>query len=514
MNTEGRILVGRGAEPVYLALAMANRHGLIAGATGTGKTVTLQGLAEGFSAAGTPVFAADVKGDLAGLSQTGAGGAALTERAGKLGITYEPDSFPVMFWDIYGEQGTPIRATVSEMGPMLLGRLLGLNDTQAGVLTLAFKLADDENLLLLDLKDLQALLAAMADRAGELSKRYGNVTKPTIGAIQRQLLVLQQQGGDHFFAEPALEIADLMRRDPDGRGIINILAADKLINNPQLYATFLLWLLSELFERLPEIGDPDKPVLVFVFDEAHLLFTDAPASLVQKIEQVVRLVRSKGVGVYFCTQNPLDVPDTVLGQLGNRVQHALRAYTPRDQRAVKAAADTFRSNPALDTATVISELGKGEALVSMLDGSGVPAMVSRALIRPPQSRIGPITPQERQTLITASPLAGRYGTLIDRDSAFEMLQRRAAQTGSAAQQAAPAPMPSQAQGGAPQSGGLLGGVLGGILGESAPRGRGASNRMPMGEAIVRTVARSMASTAGRQITNAIIRGVLGGLTRR
>jgi uncharacterized protein len=490
-----------GGKPDVLALGLANRHGLVTGATGTGKTVTLQVLAEGFSSRGVPVFAADIKGDLSGISQAGEAKDFIVKRAQELGITYEPDRFPVMFWDIFGEAGTPIRATVSEMGPLLLGRLLGLNDVQEGVLNIAFKLADDQGLLLLDMKDLRALLAEMADEADELVKTYGNVSKATVGAIQRQLLVLEQQGGGKFFAEPALDIADLMRVDRDGRGFVSILAADKLMASPQLYATFLLWLMSELFEQLPEVGDPDKPKLVFFFDEAHLLFNDAPAPLLQKIEQVVRLIRSKGVGVYFVTQNPLDVPDTVLAQLGNRVQHALRAFTPRDQKAVKAAADTFRQNPRLDTAQVIMELGKGEALVSFLEGNGVPAMVDRALVLPPSARVGPVTPAERQATIAASPLRGKYDEVVDRDSAFEMLQRKAKEAADAAA-------------GQGQGGGFLGSVLGSVLGTGTTASGRPSTRMSTTEVVVRSVARSMASTAGRQIANALLRGVLGGLTRR
>jgi uncharacterized protein len=493
-----RILVAKSDRPDFLTLAFGNRHGLVTGATGTGKTVTLQVLAEGFSKRGVPVFAADIKGDLSGISAKGEGKDFILKRAKDVGIAYEPDRFPVIFWDVFGEEGVPVRATLSEMGPLLLGRLLGLNDVQEGVLNIAFKLADDEGLLLLDMKDLRALLAEMADRADELQKQYGNVTKATIGAIQRQLLVLEQQGGDKFFAEPALDIADLMRTDQDGRGYVSILAADKLMAAPQLYATFLLWLMSELFEQLPEVGDPDRPKLVFFFDEAHLLFDEAPPALLQKIEQVVRLIRSKGVGVYFVTQNPLDVPDTVLAQLGNRVQHALRAFTPRDQKAVKAAADTFRQNPKVDTAKAIMELGKGEALVSFLEDNGVPAMVDRALVLPPSARVGPVTPEERRATIAASPVKGKYDATVDRESAFEILQRKAE---SAAAE----------QGGS--GGGILGSVLGSVFGSDASGGR-RSTRMSTTEVVVRSVARSMASTAGRQIANALLRGVLGGLTRR
>ncbi|WP_186394204.1 helicase HerA-like domain-containing protein [Stappia sp. TSB10GB4] len=422
-----RIFIGASDKPEYLTLKLANRHGLITGATGTGKTVSLQILAEGFSNAGVPVFCADVKGDLAGIAAAGDPKDFLEKRAAQIGFLedYIYEDFPTLFWDLFGEQGHPIRATVSEMGPLLLSRLMDLNPTQEGVLNIAFKLADDEGLLLLDLKDLQALLAHVAERSSELSGLYGNVTKASVGAIQRQLLVLERQGGNAFFGEPALDIRDMMRTTRDGRGVVSVLAADKLMGAPRLYATFLLWLLSELFEELPEIGDPEKPKLVFFFDEAHLLFSEAPKALLEKVERVVRLIRSKGVGVYFVTQNPLDVPDTVLAQLGNRVQHALRAYTPREQKAVKAAAQTFRPNPDLDTERTIMELGVGEALVSMLEGKGVPSIVQRTLIRPPSSRLGVLSAEERAEMLKASPLAGVYDETIDRHSAFEMLQQRA-----------------------------------------------------------------------------------------
>jgi DNA helicase HerA-like ATPase len=498
----GKIFVGKSEKPEYLTLKFGNRHGLVTGATGTGKTVTLQVLAEGFSANGVSVFAPDVKGDLAGIAAVGEARDFLVKRAQDIGIEYQPDQFPALLWDLTGAQGAPIRATISEMGPVLLSRLLNLNDTQEGVLNIAFKLADDEGMLLLDLKDLRALLAEMATRSDELMATYGNVSKVTVGAIQRQLLVLEQQGADKFFGEPALEIADLIRTDRDGRGYINILAADQLMNNPRLYATFLLWLLSELFEQLPEVGDPDKPKIVFFFDEAHLLFNEAPKPLLEKVEQVVRLIRSKGVGVYFVTQNPLDVPDTVLAQLGNRVQHALRAFTPRDQKAVKAAAETFRPNPKLDTALVIMELGKGEALVSFLEDNGTPSIVERTLIRPPQARVGPITPQERTDIIAQSPIRGRYDLTVDRESAFETLKARR----EAATPAAPTPGPA--------GGGMLGGILGDIFGTGTTAGGRPSTRMSTTETVVKSVARSMASTAGRQIANALIRGVLGGLAKR
>ncbi len=500
MIDQARIFVAKGPQPEYLTLAFGNRHGLITGATGTGKTVTLQVLAEGFSARGVPVFAADIKGDLSGVSQRGEAKDFILKRAADVGITYRPDQFPVQFWDIFGEQGTPIRATISDMGPLLLARMLQLNDVQEGVLNVAFKLADDQGLLLLDLKDLRALLADMAENAAELMKSYGNVSRASVGAIQRQLLVLEQQGGDKFLGEPALALADIGLLDANGRGTINILAADKLVAAPQLYATFLLWLMSELFEQLPEVGDLDKPKLVFFFDEAHLLFADAPPALLQKIEQVVRLIRSKGIGIYFITQNPLDVPDTVLGQLGNRVQHALRAFTPRDQKAVKAAAETFRPNPDIDTARVISELGKGEALVSFLEGNGVPAIVQRALILPPAGRVGAITPAERQAIQQNSPVGNKYETVVDRDSAFEMLQRRITQGEAPAE---------TGQG----NGGFLGGVLGSVFGGSSS-GKGSSGRMSTSEAVIRSVTRTIATTAGREITQAILRGVLGGRSRR
>nr|MBS0020719.1 DUF853 family protein [Gammaproteobacteria bacterium] len=417
MTNDG-ILIGKGAGPLYLRPRLANRHGLIAGATGTGKTVSLQVLAEGFSSIGVPVFLADVKGDLAGLSQPGGMQAAFRERAQAVGREpYLPEAFPVVYWDLFGTQGHAVRATVSEMGPLLLSRLLELNDTQEGVVNVAFRVADDEGLLLLDFKDLRAILSYAAENAGSLRNRYGSVSSASIGAIQRRLLVLESQGAEHFFGEPGLDIWDLMRHDERGRGYISVLAADRLIHSPRLYSTFLLWLLAELFEELPEVGDPDKPRLVFFFDEAHLLFDAAPRALVDKVEQVVRLIRSKGIGVYFVSQNPLDIPDAVLGQLGNRIQHALRAFTPRDQRAVKAAADTFRRNPNLDTAEVITALGVGEALVSTLDEKGIPTPVDRALICPPTSRVGPVAPDERARVVAASPVAGRYDQLLDRQSA-------------------------------------------------------------------------------------------------
>ena len=429
-----------GGGPQLLDLKRANRHGLIAGATGTGKTVTLQGIIEGFSKVGVPSFVADVKGDLSGLAMAGAPQAkthaAFAARAAEIGDTdWTYADNPVQFWDLYGEQGHPIRTTVSEMGPLLLSRLMDLNEVQEGVMTIAFHVADKEGLLLLDLDDLQAMLAHCASRADELTTSYGNVSKQSIGAIQRSLLQLRTQGGDHFFGEPALEMDDFIRTDDRGRGIVNILAADKLMAAPKLYSTFLLWLMSELFEHLPEVGDPDKPKLVFFFDEAHLLFDDAPKALLDKIEQVVRLIRSKGVGVYFITQNPIDIPDTVAGQLGNRVQHALRAFTPRDQAAVRSAAETFRANPGVDVATAITELKVGEALVSLLQADGSPAPVERTLIKPPASRVGPVTPQERAVMIQTDAIGDKYDTAIDRESAEEIL---AAKTQEAAASAAAA----------------------------------------------------------------------------
>ena len=421
-----------------LLLRYGNRHGLIAGATGTGKTVTLQILAEGFSRAGVPVFTADVKGDLSGMCVAGSPEHKLHEklisRAETIGLDdYGYDAFPVVFWDVFGEQGHPIRATISEMGPLMLSRMLDLNETQEGVLNIAFRAADDAGLLLLDLKDLRAMLVEVAQNAAALSTTYGNVSSASVGAIQRRLLVLENQGAEKFFGEPALKLNDLIRHTPDGRGQVNILAADKLLQSPRLYATFLLWLLSELFEELPEVGDPDKPVMAFFFDEAHLLFDDAPKALINKVEQVARLIRSKGVGVYFVTQNPADVPDDVLGQLGNRVQHALRAYTPRDRKALRAAAETFRPNPAFDSEEVMTQLGVGEALVSTLEAKGRPSMVARTLIRPPSSQIGPASAEARAAAMSGSPVAGLYDETIDRESAFERLQAEAAAAAEAAE---------------------------------------------------------------------------------
>ncbi|MEJ6010720.1 helicase HerA-like domain-containing protein [Novosphingobium aquae] len=431
--------LGSNGERQELRLSRANRHGLIAGATGTGKTVTLQTMAEQFSQAGVPVFMADVKGDLAGVSMAGSAdfkhAATLEARAKEIGIDpYTYHDNPAIFWDLYGEKGHPIRTTISEMGPLLLSRLMGLNETQEGVLTVAFKWADDNGLLLIDFDDLQQVLMTCAENASELASSYGNISKASVGTIQRQLLSFESQGADKFFGEPAFEIHDFIRLDENGKGVINVLAADKLMQNPKLYATFLLYLLSELFEALPEVGDAEKPKLVFFFDEAHLLFDDAPQALFEKIEQVVRLIRSKGVGVFFITQNPIDIPDKIAGQLGNRVQHALRAFTPRDQKAIRAASETFRINPDLDVETAITELKVGEALVSVLDEQGAPTIVQRTLVAPPRSRLGPVSEKERAIIQSISPFDGKYDTLVDRESAEEVLQAKAADAAAAAQQ--------------------------------------------------------------------------------
>ncbi|SFK22574.1 helicase HerA-like domain-containing protein [Methylocapsa palsarum] len=508
-NPPGQILVGKGDRFEHLILALGNRHGLVAGATGTGKTVTLQLLAEGFSRAGAAVFAADVKGDLAGVAMPGDSKPHFVARAREIGAPYKPDSFPVAFWDLFGEQGHPIRATLSDVGPLLLARLLELNDIQEGVLNIAFKVADESGLLLIDLKDLRAMLRHVSENASDLTARYGNIAASSVGAILRQLLVLENQGAANFFGEPALDIHDFLRTDANGRGIINILSADKLMRSPRLYATFLLWMLSELFEKLPEVGDLDKPKLVFFFDEAHLLFERAPASLLAAIEQVVRLIRSKGVGVYFVTQNPVDIPDSVLGQLGNRVQHALRAFTPRDQKAVRAAAETFRANPSFNTAAVITQLGVGEALVSMLDEKGSPEIVARALIAPPSARVGPITLEERRSLIQSSSLLGKYDTPVDRISAFERLENP-----SAAQADQPGGQPGDAA--ATPTGGLLdrlGGAIGGFFGKTSGTSVGKRQRMSPGEMAVRSAVQSAARSAGTQIARAIMRGILGGRSK-
>jgi len=504
------ILVARHeAIECFLLPALANRHGLITGATGTGKTITLQTLAENFSRLGVPVFMADVKGDLTGISQAGKIGEKLAAILAERKI--EPPvsrACPTTVWDVFGEQGHPVRATVSDMGPLLLSRMLALNETQQGVLQLVFKIADDNGLLLLDLKDLRAMLQHVGDNASDFTTEYGNVSAASIGAIQRGLMQIQEQGGDKFFGEPMLNIADFMQTD-NGHGVINILAADKLLNAPRLYATFLLWLLSELFETLPEVGDLDQPKLVFFFDEAHLLFREAPSALVERIELVVRLVRSKGVGVYFVTQNPLDVPDSVLAQLGNRVQHALRAFTPRDQKAVKSAASTMRANPGLDIETAITELAVGEALISFLDAKGRPSVTERVFVLPPGSQIGPITPAQRQALIANSLVAGVYEKFVDRESAYEKLKGRAVAASDAADSAqaqrgtaAPGTTGSATPGAA--GGGLLGGLNDILFGTTGPRG---GKHDGIAQAMAKSAARTMGSTVGRQI----IRGVLGSL---
>ena len=516
-DTDQKIFIGKGEQSAWLTLGLANRHGLVTGATGTGKTVSLQVMAEGFARAGVPVFAADIKGDLSGISEVGEAKDFIVKRASEMELSFQPDQFSTVFWDVFGEQGHPVRATVSEMGPLLLSRMMDLNDVQEGVMNIAFRVADEQGLLLLDMKDLRAILSFIAEHAAELTTQYGNVSKQTVGTIQRQLLVLENQGGASFFGEPALALKDFMRTDNDGRGMINILVADKLMQSPRLYATFLLWMLSELFEELPEAGDPPKPKLVFFFDEAHLLFDDAPKALMDKVQQVVRLIRSKGVGVYFVTQNPIDVPDKVLAQLGNRVQHALRAFTPRDQKAVAAAADTFRPNPKLDTAQVITQLGKGEALVSFLEGNGTPAMVERVMIRPPTARIGPITPEERKAIINNSPLKGKYDTTIDSESAYEVLQKRVAGTAASAD--------GSAGGGGGGVLGQIGAIVGTIFGTNVSRGR-----MSTGQVIARSVTRSvtnkvvgglaadlgksMGGSIGGSVGRALVRGALGGLLRR
>jgi DNA helicase HerA-like ATPase len=485
MTTSNHILLGAGARKIYLDPRYANRHGLIAGATGTGKTITLQVMAESFSRIGVPVFVSDVKGDLSGISQSGSPHPKIDERIRKIGITdFQFAAAPTVFWDLFGVQGHPIRATISDLGPLLLARLLDLNDTQEGVLTVAFEFADDEGLLLLDMNDLRTTLQYVGDNAKTFAREYGNVSKQSIGAILRRLLVIEREGGDQFFGEPALDLHDMIRVRPDGTGQVNVLAADQLMNSPRVYSTFLLWLLSELFEELPEVGDMDKPRFAFFFDEAHLLFKDAPRALLDKVEQVVRLIRSKGVGVYFVTQNPLDVPESVLGQLGNRVQHALRAFTPKDQKAVRTAAQTFRTNPALDTATVITELGVGEALVSVLQDGGVPSVVDRTLLSPPESHMGAITPGERRVAIGSSPFAGRYDNTIDRESAHELLRRRAEKAAKQAQERDELDAGSATK-------------------KARPR------RQSVGEAFIKSLARTVGSQIGRQL----MRGILGSMKR-
>jgi DNA helicase HerA-like ATPase len=512
-----RLLIGKGNDQQWLLAALANRHGLVAGATGTGKTVTLQALAEGFSDLGVPVFAADVKGDLSGIAMTGEAKPKLAERAQQVGLDgYGPQAYPVVFWDVFGTSGHPVRATISEMGPLLLARLLDLSDVQESVLALVFKYCDDNGLLLLDFKDLKAALSFVAQNAKTLGADYGLVSTASVGAIQRALIQLETDGAEHFFGEPALDLNDLMRQDMTGHGIVNVLAADVLYQKPRLYSTFLLWLLSELFERLPEAGDLPRPKLVFFFDEAHLLFKDAPKALVDKVEQVVRLIRSKGIGVYFVTQNPLDLPDSVLGQLGNRVQHALRAFTPRDQKAVKAAAETFRANPKFDVAEVITQLGVGEALVSPLLDGGVPGIVDRTMIRPPRSRIGAITPDERKNVIARSPVGGKYEQAIDRESAYEKLTGRAqSPSSSSGSQPVPSDTPFDAAPPAPRGGKWK--ATPSIAPPSASRSSGAASRSSRGdtvmEAALKSVTRSLASQVGREVGRQLLRGVLGSLTR-
>ena len=479
---EGRIFLGKSAAGAEcLELKLANRHGLVTGATGTGKTVSLQVMAEGFSAAGVPVFAADIKGDLSGISAMGEKKDGLVKRANEIGLDdWTNTSFPTVFWDLFGEQGHPIRATVQEMGPLLLSRLMELNETQEGVLNIIFRVAADEKMLLLDLKDLRALANDVGQRGKSLMTKYGNVSAISVGAIQRRLLVLEEQGAANFFGEPALDIRDFIKTTSDGRGTINILAADKLMKSPRLYATFLLWMLAQLFDKLPEVGDPDKPKLVFFFDEAHLLFNEAPKALLDQVERVTRLIRSKGVGVYYVTQNPRDVPNSVSAQLGNRIQHALRAFTPIEQKGIRAAAETFRPNPALDVERVIQELKVGEALVSVLHKGGEPSMVQRTLIRPPSARIGPITPEQRKSLIEASPLFGKYEETVDRDSAYEMLEKRVGEA-AAAQEA---------------DSNSWGSIL---MGEGGGKGR----RQGYGEAFTKSLVRTVASSVGRAIAGAI-----------
>jgi DNA helicase HerA-like ATPase len=496
------LIAQHGDVQCFLRPDKANRHGLITGATGTGKTITLQTLAEGFSRIGVPVFLADIKGDLTGISQAGHLGDKLAKVIAERGLpTPQPLACPTTLWDVFGAQGHPVRATVSDLGPLLLGRMLNLNETQEGVLQLVFKIADDQGLLLLDLKDLRTMCQHVGDNASQFTTAYGNISAASIGAIQRGLLQIESQGGDKFFGEPMLNIADFMQTDGQGHGMVNVLAADKLMNSPRLYATFLLWLLSELFEQLPEVGDLEKPKLVFFFDEAHLLFNDAPKALLERIELVVRLVRSKGVGVYFVTQNPLDIPDTVLGQLGNRVQHALRAFTPRDQKAVKSAAETMRPNPKLDIAAAITELGVGEALVSLLDEKGRPTITERVYVLPPGSQIGPITPAQRQALIANSVVAGVYEKTLDRESAYERLAQQTQERLAQAQ----AETQAKEQ---PAGGGLLD-SLGGILGGGAKRTRASA-----GEQLIKSAASSIGREVGRQIIRGVLGSILGGGKRR
>ena len=494
---DGKIFVGKSIKPEYLDLKLANRHGLITGATGTGKTVTLQVLAEGFSAAGVPVFAADIKGDLSGIAAVGEPKDFLVKRAGEVGLgdTSQQRAYPSIFWDVFGEQGHPIRATVQDMGPLLLSRLLELNEVQEGVLNIAFRVAADEKMPLVDLKDLRSLMNNIAERSKEIGAKYGNVAATSVGSIQRRFLVLEEQGANQFFGEPALDIMDFMRLAPDGRGVINLLAADRLMEKPRLYATFLLWMLSKMWMTLPEVGDQPKPKLVFFFDEAHLLFSDAPKALLERIEQVARLIRSKGVGVYFITQNPLDVPNSVSAQLGNRVQHALRAFTPQEQKAVKAAATTFRKNPDLDTEKVIMELKVGEALVSMLENKGEPSMVQRTFIRPPEGRLGPVSKDERLSVIEYSPVFGKYEEAVDRESAHEMLTKR---TEAAAQEA------NAGEGGS-WADVIFGG--GAATGSKTGTKRG---QQGMGDMIGKELQRSISRTIATTIKNIIVGSIKGG----
>jgi uncharacterized protein len=518
MADDGIFIGTGGGAKQMLNLKRANRHGLIAGATGTGKTVTLQGMAESFSKIGVPVFISDVKGDISGMAMAGSPQSKMHEifaaRAAEIGETdWAYKDNPVQFWDLFGEQGHPIRTTISEMGPLLLARLMDLNEVQEGVLTIAFHVADKDGLLLLDLDDLQAMLVSCAERADELSTTYGNVSKQSVGTIQRSLLQLRSQGGEHFFGEPALDLSDFIQCDDQGRGMVNILAADKLMQSPKLYSTFLLWMLSELFETLPEVGDPDKPKLVFFFDEAHLLFNDAPKALLEKIEQVVRLIRSKGVGVYFITQNPIDIPDTVAAQLSNRVQHALRAFTPRDQAAVKSAATTFRANPGVDVETVITELKVGEALVSVLQADGSPTPVERTLIKPPCSRVGPLTPQERGVMITTDAIGDKYDTLIDRESAEEILQAKAGEASAAAEEAEAAEEAAKL---AAQQAKLQAKADAAAAKEAARQAK-EDAKPGIADKMIQSAARSVASSVGRQVANSVgkslLRGLLGGLFR-
>ena len=500
-----QILLGKSDRPVYLLGKYGNRHGLVAGATGTGKTVSLMTIAEGFSRMGVPVFMPDVKGDVAGLAVAGANDEKVRKRAAAVGVEgYAPEPNTVVFWDLYGKEGHPLRTTVSEVGPMLLGRMLQLNDVQIGTLEIAFKLADDRGLLLLDFDDVRALLAYVADTRKEISKAYGLVSTQSVAAIQRALLSLEREGGKDFFGEPGLDLADLLRTDLSGRGVINVLAADQLILKPRLFSSFLLWLLSELFESLPEVGDRDRPRLVFIFDEAHLLFADAPPALRERVEQVTRIIRSKGVGVYFCSQFPDDVPEAILGQLGNRVQHALRAYTPRDQKAVRTAAETFVANPNVDVAEVISTLGVGEALVSTLQENGVPNPVERTLMAPPRSRIGAITPEERTAVRARSPIGGKYDTPVNRESAYEKLNQRIAATAPAAPpvpQSIPPPAPQPASAEAESSTGR--GTINDFL-------WGTKRRQGMVEAMAKQAARTVGSQLGRQILRGVLGGIVGG----